>query len=179
MDKNTFISLTKYLSIPVLIIIILFFIVSSQKKTNNNTTYIPITKSITISHSKASIIRKGEKNEVLNINNHNFSVKKANTTLEQNVGLMEKTKLSINQGMIFLFKHISIHDFWMAHTQIPLTMVFVSQDNKIEEIINAMPCKSTKCIEYIPKVPSSYVLELNPNAINKFKIKVGDSIKFI
>ncbi|MCL4392761.1 DUF192 domain-containing protein [Patescibacteria group bacterium] len=179
MDKNIFISLTKYLSIPLILIIILFFITTSNKKVENtNNTYIPITNSAKISYTKAHNERLNEKNAVVKINNFNIFVKIAKTQTEQNIGLMQKRALNINQGMLFIFTTNTIHDFWMAYTKIPLDMVFISQNKKIEQIIKAYPCTGKMCIEYQPVFNSLYVLELSPKAITKFNIKVGDLINF-
>ncbi len=179
MDKNIFISLTKYLSIPIILIIILFFITTSNKKIENtNKIYIPITNSAKISYTKAHNERLSEKNTVVKINNSNISVKIAQTQTEQNIGLMQKRVLNINQGMLYIFSNNTIHDFWMAYTKIPLDMIFISQKKKIEQIIKAYPCTGKMCIEYQPQFNSLYVLELNPNAITKFNIEVGDLINF-
>ena len=177
MNKNIITVLTKYLSIPVILIIILIFIVNTKNNKKNHT-YIPISRINPISYTEAHNERLKESTVDIKIGGHNILAKLANTTIEQNIGLMQKKSLNINQGMLFTFKHSMIHDFWMAYTKIPLDMIFISSQKKIKQIIYATPCTGNTCMEYIPKFNSLYVLEVNPTLIKRFNIRVGDDIFF-
>lgn len=55
-----------------------------------------------------------------------FSLEVASTPDEQRRGLMFRTELPQNAGMIFVFSQESIHRFWMKNTLIPLDIIFVN-----------------------------------------------------
>lgn len=71
---------------------------------------------------------------------HNFRVEVARTTEEQARGLMERTSLPENGGMLFPFENPKIASFWMEKTLIPLDMIFVRKDGSIDRIAeNTIP----------------------------------------
>src|SRR3546814_14770977 len=56
---------------------------------------------------------------------HRFDVEVARTDAEQDRGLMFRTSLPENGGMLFPFKKPRIGSFWMKNTLIPLDMIFI------------------------------------------------------
>ena len=98
-------------------------------------------------------------------------------------GLMYRTSMPENQGMVFLFHPQRAVKFWMYHTLIPLDMLFV-KDGKIMKLCeNVPPCKSTvpkDCPTYPegPAVEVSEVIELNAGYASKHHIKEGDPVAY-
>ena len=105
-----------------------------------------------------------------------FSVELAKTDAEREKGLMYRTSLDENKGMLFIFNTESIYPFWMKNTLIPLDMVWIGANNKIVFIAqNVQPCKTLICPITMPLAKAKYVLEINAGVSQKIGIKVGDS----
>lgn len=71
---------------------------------------------------------------------HKFNVEVARTDEEQDRGLMFRTSLPADGGMIFPFAKPRIGSFWMKNTLIPLDMIFIRADGSIDRIAeNTIP----------------------------------------
>ena len=71
---------------------------------------------------------------------HKFNVEVARTDAEQDRGLMFRTSLPADGGMIFPFAKPRIGSFWMKNTLIPLDMFFIRADGSIDRIAeNTIP----------------------------------------
>lgn len=71
---------------------------------------------------------------------HRFNVEVARTDAEQDRGLMFRTGLPADGGMIFPFEKPRIGSFWMKNTLIPLDMIFIRADGSIDRIAeNTIP----------------------------------------
>jgi uncharacterized membrane protein (UPF0127 family) len=74
---------------------------------------------------------------------------------------MNRTSLSSQSGMLFIFDHEAIYPFWMKNTLIPLDMIWLDKNKNVVDVITAQPCSEDPCQIYTPKKESLYVLELN------------------
>jgi uncharacterized protein len=101
----------------------------------------------------------------------------AETPKQQEIGLMYRTSLPDNQGMLFKFPSPQPVSFWMKNTLIPLDMVFLH--NGVVKYIqtSAPPCTSEPCPSYGPNTPIDSVIELRSKRASELGLKVGDSIK--
>lgn len=71
---------------------------------------------------------------------HRFNVEVAATPEEQERGLMFRTALAPDAGMIFPFEPTKFASFWMKNTLIPLDMIFIRADGTIDRIAeNTVP----------------------------------------
>jgi uncharacterized membrane protein (UPF0127 family) len=66
----------------------------------------------------------------------------ARTVEQQATGLMFRTELAEDRGMIFLFNPPTPINFWMKNTLIPLDMVFTHSGKVVYLQRNAPPCKT-------------------------------------
>jgi uncharacterized membrane protein (UPF0127 family) len=71
---------------------------------------------------------------------HEFRVEVARTLDQQEKGLMFRTAMGADEGMIFPSDQPAARSFWMKNTVIPLDIVFIGPDHMISNIAaNAVP----------------------------------------
>jgi uncharacterized membrane protein (UPF0127 family) len=101
----------------------------------------------------------------------------AGTPEQQAIGLMNRTDLAADRGMLFLFESPRRASFWMKNTLIPLDMVFLL-NGKVQAISsNVPPCKADPCPTYGPKVLVDQVIELRAGRAAELGLKQGDRLK--
>ena len=110
-------------------------------------------------------------------NNRIITAEIADTQESRSVGLMNRTKLEEQKGMLFIFSNSDYHSFWMKNTLIPLDIIFIDEKLKIVDIISADPCISDPCKLYTPQEKTKYVLEVNQNWTKRNRIEIGIKIK--
>jgi hypothetical protein len=87
----------------------------------------------------------------------------ATSEADRERGLMYRTSLPANTGMLFVFGSDGPIDFWMKNTLIPLDMVFVAGDGTVRKVFARVPVVSPTLPDgKIPLEESSarYVIEL-------------------
>ena len=107
-----------------------------------------------------------------------YQVELATTDEQLRTGLMNRTHLDSDSGMIFDFsdKPDLPTIMWMKNTLIPLDMLFVTREGIIYWIQeNAQPHSE----EFItPPFPATAVIEINGGDVAKHQIKVGQIVKY-
>ena len=101
-------------------------------------------------------------------------------TQEQKMqGLMHRTSLQENTGMLFVFDAPQPLSFWMRNTLIPLDVLFLDDEGKIITIHTMPPCpdEETNCPSYPSEAPAQYGLELNAGRAVELGLEVGDQLK--
>ena len=107
-----------------------------------------------------------------------ISVEIADNHMERAMGLMNRTSLAEDSGMLFIFDSEGTRSFWMKDTLIPLDMIFVSGDMKIVHIEkNVQPCRQLACDHYSSIYPAKYVVEVNAGFSDMHGIETGDNIE--
>lgn len=100
----------------------------------------------------------------------------AQTRSQQAMGLMYRTSLADDRGMLFPFDPPQTVSFWMQNVVIPLDMVFL-QDGVVRAIAADVPlCSTEPCPTYGPGVPVDQVIELRGGRAAELGIQVGDRI---
>jgi uncharacterized membrane protein (UPF0127 family) len=106
---------------------------------------------------------------------HAFAVEVVDTPEARQRGLMYRTSLDPNAGMLFDFRDSQEVSFWMRNTYIPLDMLFIREDGTIANIhINAVPHDVTG----IPSEgPVRFVLEIPGGRSVELGIVAGDRVE--
>lgn len=100
----------------------------------------------------------------------------AQTMEQQETGLMYRTALAKDRGMVFLFKPPRHTAFWMKNTLIPLDMVFLL-NGKVQAISsNVPPCQADPCPVYGPNALVDQVIELRAGRSLELGLKQGDRL---
>ncbi len=106
-----------------------------------------------------------------------LSVELAKTEKERSAGLMCRTTMAENEGMLFIFDQPQTLSFWMKNTLIPLDMIFLNAEYKIINIQkNVQPCKADPCPLYSSEKAAKYVLEINGGMSDTLGIEVGTAL---
>jgi uncharacterized membrane protein (UPF0127 family) len=105
---------------------------------------------------------------------HRFRVEVARTGPEQEKGLMFRTALGADEGMIFPMEAPRLASFWMKNTVIPLDILFIGFDRRIINIAaNAIPYDETPLNSARPAIA---VLELKGGRAAELGIATGDKV---
>jgi uncharacterized protein len=110
------------------------------------------------------------------INGKTFKITVAQTPEEQQMGLMFRTSLPDDEGMLFPFEPPRPVGFWMKNTLIALDMLYI-RNEVIQEIkANVPPCKKDPCPSYPSKGEIDQVIEIRGGLAQELGIKPGDRI---
>jgi uncharacterized membrane protein (UPF0127 family) len=97
----------------------------------------------------------------------------ADTPKAREVGLMNRTSMPTNSGMLFVFEQKAGHCFWMNNTKIPLSIAFITDDGKIVNI-EEMQAETTN--NHCPKTAVRYALEMNKQWFSERVIVPGTAV---
>jgi uncharacterized membrane protein (UPF0127 family) len=104
-------------------------------------------------------------------------VEVARSEPEREKGLMFRTALPEDRGMLFVFDETENHTFWMHNTLIPLDMIFLGDDRNVVGVVaNAAP--RTDTARTVGK-PSRYVVEVGGGEAAAHGIAAGTRATFI
>ncbi len=107
-----------------------------------------------------------------------FVVEVADDSQERQQGLMFRTELGPNRGMLFIFDQEEPQTFWMKNTLIPLDMVFISSAGTVVSVQRAIPCEADPCQLYPSGAPAIYVLEIAGGLADQLGIVQGTAVTF-
>jgi uncharacterized protein len=89
-------------------------------------------------------------------------------------GLMYRSELAPNEGMLFVFGENAVHCFWMKNTLIPLSIAFMRADGTVTDI-DEMQAETTN--NHCPKNNGVYALEMSKGWFTSKGIKPGMKIQ--
>lgn len=111
------------------------------------------------------------------IANQVIQLEVAKTPQQQATGLMYRSSLASDRGMLFAFQPPRFVGFWMKNVKIPLDMVFLYQGKVVAIQKSAPPCVAEPCPTYGPQSPVDQVIELRGGRASELGVKVGDRVK--
>lgn len=100
----------------------------------------------------------------------------ADTREDITQGMMYRTQMAENRGMLFLMEDTKIQSFWMLNTLIPLDIIFLGEDRRIINIAADTPPKSIESVS--STAPARYVLEINGGYAAKKGLQPGDLVSW-
>jgi len=121
------------------------------------------------------ILSQGLLRVPLYIKDREIWVEVAKTEADRAKGLMERTSLGKEEGMLFIFEEEGYHGFWMKNTLLPLSIAFMDREGKIVWITDMNP--GTLSVHRPPK-PVLYALEMNEGWFAANGIRAGDVMRF-
>ena len=99
----------------------------------------------------------------------------ADDEAERQRGLMERTTLPKDAGMLFVFGREQELSFWMRNTRIPLSIAYIDADGRIVDIEDMEPFDDQT--KHPSAEPSKYALEVNQGFFEERSIEVGDRVE--
>jgi len=103
------------------------------------------------------------------------TVELARDDVSRSRGLMYRTSMPADGGMLFSWNDERVRSFWMRNTCIPLDMFYITKDGVIAGILEQVPTmndapRGIRC-------PVSHVLELNAGYARSHKIAPGMKVR--
>jgi uncharacterized membrane protein (UPF0127 family) len=105
-----------------------------------------------------------------------IAIEIADTTETQMKGLMGRSTLDDNSGMLFVFERIEPRIFWMKNTPFPLDIIFVGGDGCIVNIVESTTPMSTQ--SYRSAGPIKYVVEVRAGFAKRFQLDTDTCIRW-
>ena len=106
---------------------------------------------------------------------HTVMVEVADTAEERGIGLMHRTELAPDRGMLFDFGRTRRVTMWMKNTLIPLDMFFAESDGRIVTIAEWTTPLSEKRIP--SGQPVKFVLEMAGGSAERLRIVPGNRLR--
>jgi uncharacterized membrane protein (UPF0127 family) len=101
---------------------------------------------------------------------HNIAAQVAQTPEQRATGLMFRTSMPTNEGMLFVFEQPAKQCFWMKNTLLPLSAAFISDNGTVLNIEDMQP---QSLDSHCSAAPVRFVLEMNRGWFAKRGIKPG------
>ena len=100
----------------------------------------------------------------------------ADNAYETQTGLMYRSQLGQNQGMLFIFPDMQMRSFYMKNTKIPLDIIYINDQMEIVSFQkHAKPFDETS----LPSdAPAKYVLEINAGLSDSWQLDMNEKIEF-
>jgi uncharacterized protein len=110
----------------------------------------------------------------LKAGNQSIRAEVAATESSRQTGMMWRTKMGKNEGMLFIFTQPGYYAMWMRNTLIDLSVAYMDDKGKIVSIHEMKALDETS---HQAAGPVIYALEMNAQWFTKNNIKVGDVIQ--
>jgi uncharacterized membrane protein (UPF0127 family) len=103
-----------------------------------------------------------------------FRIEVARAPAERAAGLMYRTDMAADHGMLFVFDRSQDVAFWMKDTPMPLDLLFIGDDGRVKTIRQGEPWSQA----IIPSGgPVRFVLELKAGTAARSGIAEGDLVR--
>jgi uncharacterized membrane protein (UPF0127 family) len=107
---------------------------------------------------------------------HGFRVEVARTLEQQAQGLMFRTTMGADEGMLFPYDQPRGLSFWMKNTVLSLDLIFIGEDRRIINIAHRATPYSEQAV--VSDAPGIAVLELNGGRAEELGLAPGDEVEW-
>lgn len=104
-----------------------------------------------------------------------MNVELALTALQLQTGMMFRTNLAENAGMLFVFPMPHQASFWMKNCPLPLSAAYIDPDGAILEIHDLHPHNTNSVVATSDRV--QYVLEVNQGWFDRHHVAPGTVLR--
>ena len=108
------------------------------------------------------------------IGTNEFQAELATTQEQWNKGMMFRTEMQENEGMLFLMPRPHRASFWMRNTLLPLSCAYLDSEGTILELHDMRPLDETPIEAATDQV--QYVLETRQGWFQRHRVKPGMAI---
>lgn len=108
-----------------------------------------------------------------------FNVEIANTPETRRKGLMNRTELAADAGLLFVFPSQTTIAFWMKDTLIPLDMLFIDAAGAIQFIKHEAQPNDLTLVPSPQGIEAKAVLEIKGGQAAKLGIDIGSDVQKI
>ena len=130
----------------------------------------------------------GEARESVRIGGERFQLELALDEASRTRGLMHRTHLDRNGGMLFVFPDSRPRRFWMGHCRIDLDAIFLDARGRVVALqrMKAEPPQApdesdaayrARMPGYPSDGPARYVIELKAGSLDRLDLRVGDRLE--
>lgn len=109
------------------------------------------------------------KQEIIKVGGQAVRAEIAATPEERERGLMYRTSLGENEGMLFIFPEARFQAFWMKNTLVPLDIGYFDDQGFLIEVHQMRPDDGTA--RYPSSEPALYALEMNTGWFEKHGLR--------
>ena len=106
---------------------------------------------------------------------HEIEAEIAATGPSIQAGMMFRTNMAENAGMLFVFPYTHQASFWMKNTLVPLSIGFIDPEGRLLETNDMFPLKTNAVVSASSEV--QYVLEVNQGWFKKNAVGPGTLIR--
>lgn len=93
---------------------------------------------------------------------------------QQATGMMFRTAMGANEGMLFVNPDSSVRCFWMRDTLLPLSIAFIASDGTIVNLADMAPRSEDS---HCSTKPAQFALEMRQGWFDKRGIKAGMKLR--
>jgi uncharacterized protein len=105
---------------------------------------------------------------------HIIQAELAVTPEQQMTGMMFRTAMGTNEGMLFVNDEPGMRCFWMRNTLLPLTIAFIDDDGTIVNLADMAPRSEAS---HCSAKPVRFALEMNQGWFAKRGLKAGSKLR--
>ena len=115
----------------------------------------------------------GPRMATVKVGTHALRVEVVSTDADRAKGLMHRTSLGANDGMLFVFDEPAYHSMWMKNTLIPLSVAFIDEAGVILNIADMKPLTTEA---HAAAGFARYALEMNQGWFATNGIRAGAKV---
>lgn len=178
-DKVTSVSSARKLLLLLLIAgavaALIYFVILPKEDNINNS----VTANSNVLADEPAFVQEGELwflSEESKDTIQRIAIEVADDPEQRTQGMMYRTSMGEEQGMLFIHDFPEIQAYWMKNTKLPLDIIYVGEDKQIVTIYQGVMPYSKKSIPSTAE--ALYVVEVNAGFTGRHKIEEGDFIDF-